>query len=206
MLYYLAIWIVVPIFWLLYRPRILNLRRTRTKGRAVYVCNHFSLADPVILCAITPRFLHIMAKSDLFKDGIGRLFFKLLLAFPVARKTADLKSVKRAIRLIEKGNAFAIFPEGTRSKSGEILPLENGAAFIARHARSPIIPVYIHPSIWRRFKLRGAVGEPIDCATAIAACPEMKPDEAITAAIARALQELKTQVETDITRECGSMR
>lgn len=198
MFYYLLIWIITPIFWLLYRPRILWHKRVVRKGKVVYVSNHYAFGDPIALACTIPRFLHFMAKSDLFKKPLGRFVFRMLLAFPVAKKSADLKSIKTAVRLIKNKRAFAMYPEGARSKTEDLLPLNKGVAMIARLADAPIVPIYIHPSIWRKWKMYAAVGEVITVEAAIAAHPDMKADEAVTAAVEDALNELKGYVLADM--------
>jgi len=200
MFYYLFIWIAIPIFWIMYRPRILWHKRVLRRGKVVYISNHYAFGDPVALACTIPRFLHFMAKADLFRKPLGRFVFRMMLTFPVEKKSADITSIKTAVRLLKRKCAFAMYPEGARSKTEEILPLNKGVAMIARLANAPIIPIYIHPSIWRKWKMNAAVGEAIELEAAIAARPDMKPDEAITAAVSDALHELRGFVIADMEK------
>lgn len=102
------------------------------------VANHLSYYDPPLLAAFWPRPLEFLAGGFLFKRGMGALFHLL-----GARAVGQTSSMKWAIDLLKKGGDLVIFPEGTRSISGEILPFERGAAFIASKARVDIVPVYI---------------------------------------------------------------
>ena len=69
------------------------------------------MLDPVVIALVSPRIVHFMAKKELFKSKLLALFFKSAFVFPVDRGTADLKSLKNALKLLEKGKVFGIFPE-----------------------------------------------------------------------------------------------
>ena len=84
-----------------------------------------------------------MAKKELFDKPLGRLFFKSLFVFPVNRGTPDIKSIKNSLALLEKGKAFGIFPEGTRSKDGSMLEFKAGSFKAATRTGCPIVPVAI---------------------------------------------------------------
>ena len=180
--------------WLIWRPKIRNYRYLWRRGRAIVVCNHNSLCDPVWLGMVMPRVMHFMAKRELFATKLSRLFMKLLFTFPVDRDHADRASLKQAMDVLEKGRIFGIFPEGRRSVTGEIDELEKGAAFLALRTGAPIIPVYADPGMYRRFRYRLIVGEPMDAA-AIAAEHKGRAVEIVTSAIQNRLAALKTEME-----------
>jgi len=193
MLYYLF-WPVITVFyWLIFRPKVSGRKALRLRGRVVYVCNHFSLGDPISLACLAPRPIHYMAKSDLLGSWYAKIFFKALLAFPVARNTADRTSIKTALNGLARGCAVGIFPQGTRQKDGRLTEPEKGAAFIALRADAPIVPVYIDPKTWRRLRCRAAVGEAIYPADAKAR--EGKPIDVLTEMVWGEMAELKKQVE-----------
>ncbi|MDO4543852.1 MAG: lysophospholipid acyltransferase family protein [Clostridia bacterium] len=195
MLYYFGKIFCAPFAWLIFRPKVSGYKNLNRKGKVVYVCNHFSLGDPVLLAIVCPRIIKFMAKASLFKSKIGALFFKSMLVFPVEGKTADLKSIKKAMATLEKGQAFGIFPEGHRSPTGEMDVLEKGAAFIALRCDAPIVPVYIDPNSVKRVRIRMAVGEAIIPKEAAANNRTAKAAEAITNEIADAMITLREQVE-----------
>ena len=68
MLYFLAYILAVPILTLIYRPKVLNRKALRQKGRVIYVSNHLTMGDPIALAAIIPRVVHFMAKATGFQD------------------------------------------------------------------------------------------------------------------------------------------
>ncbi len=161
MLYYIFRYLLWPVFVILFRPIVYNRENYRIKGKAIYVANHISLLDPVMIAFTCPRMVHFMAKKELFV-GPGKLFFKALLAFPVNRHTADIASLRQAMEVLNEGKAFGIFPEGKRSVTGEIDELEKGTAFIALKSGAPVIPLYIDPESYLGRPLRIIVGKPIE--------------------------------------------
>ncbi|MDO4564333.1 MAG: lysophospholipid acyltransferase family protein [Clostridia bacterium] len=195
MLYYFGKFVVGPFAYLLFRPKVIGIKNLNRRGKVIYVCNHFSLADPVLLALVCPRIIRFMARANLFSSKIGNLFFKSMLVFPVESGTADRKSIKKAIDTLAKGQAFGIFPEGHRSATGELDALEKGAAFIALRCDAPIVPCYIDPNSIKRVKIRMAVGEPIIAKEVAARNKTVKPAEAVTDALTDSMLSLRELVE-----------
>lgn len=113
---------------------------------ALIICNHVSYSDPVfhyveLRPGQWPRF---MAKDDIMK-GFPGWFLGMHGAFPVARDSADLSAVKRAVRYLKDGELVAMFPEGTRRGKGNVtLRMHAGAALIARMGKVPVVPSTVH--------------------------------------------------------------
>jgi 1-acyl-sn-glycerol-3-phosphate acyltransferase len=84
-----------------------------------------------------------MAKSELFKNKFFSWLIRKCGAFPVERGAGDNAAIDKAISDIEGGKAFVIFPEGTRSKDGNIGRAKSGIAVIAGKANAPVLPVCI---------------------------------------------------------------
>lgn len=195
MLYVIAKVLLSPIALLLMRPRVRGLRHLWRRGGAIVVSNHWALSDPILIALISPRIIHFMAKQELFHNPIARfLLMRGLYAFPVNRKQADMVSLKQAMRVLQKGRVFGIFPEGRRSVTGELDELERGAAFLALRCKVPIIPIYSDPRTYRKLRINMIVGEPMD-ASAIAAAHKGKSVDVVTQAIADKLQQLRLQLE-----------
>lgn len=163
MLYVVAIILFGWIVLLIHRPVIYgNKKNLRTKGGVIFIANHRNLLDPVMLAVTVPRCIHFMAKKELFESKIGNWVFRSLLVFPVNRKTADFKSLRQALSLLEQGKAFGIFPEGRRAVADEMDDFEKGTAFIASRTDAPIVPIFISPTSYTGSrKLRMIVGEKI---------------------------------------------
>ena len=195
MLYVIAKVLLSPIALLLMRPRVRGLRHLWRRGGAIVVSNHWALSDPILIALISPRIIHFMAKQELFHNPIARfLLMRGLYAFPVNRKQADMVSLKQAMRVLQKGRVFGIFPEGRRSVTGELDELQRGAAFLALRCKVPIIPIYSDPRTYRKLRINMIVGEPMD-ASAIAAAHKGKSVDVVTQAIADKLQQLRLQLE-----------
>jgi 1-acyl-sn-glycerol-3-phosphate acyltransferase len=151
--------ILTPIYF----PRLLGREKIPKEGKVIVYSNHASWWDPVILGILLPRPVHFMAKEELFRSSIGRWLFTNIGAFPVKRGSADIASVKKALKLLKHGKVFGIFPEGTRIKTGELGTFLRGVAGIAHHSRAPIIPIAIHHNKYRLFvRVTAVVGEPVD--------------------------------------------
>jgi len=116
------------------------------QGSAVLVANHVSLWDPVIFACSVDRTIHFMAKEELFKAPIIGKIFPVLCAFPIKRGQGDRNALRIAGKLLNSGEVLGLFPEGTRSKTGDLLPFHPGAALFALRSRAPIIVMYIEGS------------------------------------------------------------
>jgi len=110
-------------------------------GGVLLIANHSSYADPPIVGAACPRPVHFMAKAELFRIPVLGWLISRTHAFPVKRGGADMSALRRGIRLLKGGRVLLIFPEGTRSPDGRMLPLETGAAFVALSAAAQVVPV-----------------------------------------------------------------
>jgi 1-acyl-sn-glycerol-3-phosphate acyltransferase len=113
------------------------------KGRFVFAPNHVSHLDPPMVSIYSPRRPHALAKSELVTNKLVGLYYRGLGAFPIARGKADRRVIRYAIELLKNEEPLLIFPEGTRSKTGEFGEAEIGLGMIAHAAKAPIIPVYI---------------------------------------------------------------
>ena len=114
-----------------------------TTGAFVLAPVHRSYIDTPIASACTRRRMRFMGKDSLWKNRAVGWTLSSLGAFPVSRGTADREAVTRAISVLESGEPLVLFPEGERKSGPTVLPLLDGAAYIACKAGAPIIPVGI---------------------------------------------------------------
>jgi 1-acyl-sn-glycerol-3-phosphate acyltransferase len=131
------------------------------EGGLLILSNHQSFMDPPLVVAQLKRAVCFLARSGLFKPiGFGRLI-RNLHAFPVERGRTNASTMKKMIHLVQSGRALLMFPEGTRSKNGDIKPLESGLALIIKRAGVPVVPVAIEGAyrVWPRTQLFPSSGK-----------------------------------------------
>lgn len=122
--------------------RVTGREHIPRRGGCILAPNHVSYADPPVIGIASNRPVCYVAKRELFK-GLRGLWYWSIGAYPVDRGGADRAAYRHACRLLERGQAMVIFPEGTRSATGDLLPGQPGIARIARRCRVPIVPAWI---------------------------------------------------------------
>ncbi len=135
------------------------------KGPLIIASNHTSFLDPPVLGIVVCREVYFLAKPGLFK--VSRLFAWLIKTYN-ALSLEGTKGLRKAIRLMKKGKAVVIFPEGTRSRKGVLLPFQSGVGYLAINFNIPVVPVYIENSnrnffslILRLYRLKIKFGKPL---------------------------------------------
>ena len=156
---------------LLFGYRTEGAEKVPEKGPVILAANHLSILDPIAIGAGIKRPVSFLARADVFRLPVLSWLLPRLYAIPVERGTGDLSAIKGAIRALERGMAFGIFPEGTRSRSGRLQPFKTGVAAIAFRTGSPVVPVAVVGSekawpVGRKFfrlrrPIRVVYGDPI---------------------------------------------
>lgn len=136
------------------------------KGKAyIFVSNHRSYADPVLVALAGYGRFGFMAKKELFEGNKAfAALIRWLGAFPVERGSGDMSVIETSADCIRNGKNLLIFPEGTRSKTGKVGKGKSGVALVASKVHADIIPVGINfegEKLHFRSKIRVRVGEPI---------------------------------------------
>ena len=126
--------------------------RYRVAGRehvpptaVVFCSNHESNVDPPVLFEALHPQLHVLYKAELHKFPIMGTVFDVGGFVPIDRGDRDkaMASIARGAESLRAGNSFLIFPEGTRSRTGHLLPFKKGGFIMAIQAQAPIVPVAI---------------------------------------------------------------
>ena len=131
-----------------YRPKVIGRNNVPKTGRVLLASNHLSFIDSVVLTLVAPRNVSFLAKSDYFtgsgaKGWLSRIFFGAIGAIPVERGAgqAAQDALDAGLAVLERDEAFAVYPEGTRSRDGRIYRGRTGVAWLAMSADSLIVPV-----------------------------------------------------------------
>ena len=128
--------------------RVHGAEHIQTDRAAVYAFNHSSNLEPPIAFVVLKRLfpkLHVLYKAELRKLPVLVWVFDAAGFVPVQRQNREqsMPAVDRAVEALRAGGSFMIFPEGTRSRTGELLPFKKGGVIMALRAEAPIVPSVI---------------------------------------------------------------
>jgi len=111
------------------------------KGGGLVCANHQSMFDPPLVGLTCPRRMNYLARDTLFRIPLLAPLIKFLDAIPIDREGVGLSGLKETLRRLKAGELVLIFPEGTRTRDGEVAPLKPGFISVARRSRVPLVPV-----------------------------------------------------------------
>jgi len=135
-----ALQVLFSAFW---RARVLNRHHEPARGGALYISNHQSFLDPILMSYALRRPVNYMARDTLFRMPGFKQLIASLNAFPVRRATADTAAMKEAMRRLKRGGQVVVFAEGTRTPDGRIGPFLPGVALLAQRTADWTVPVLI---------------------------------------------------------------
>jgi 1-acyl-sn-glycerol-3-phosphate acyltransferase len=163
-----------PAFHFAWRIRLHGDERLPAEGPAILCPNHTSVLDSFLLPTVLPRRITFVGKAEYLDDWKTRHLFPALGMVPIDRSGGDAaqRALDAAARVLERGELFGIYPEGTRSRDGKLRRGRTGAARLALRTGAPLVPVGIVgtrniqppgarvPSLFRTCVIR--LGRPID--------------------------------------------
>ena len=137
-----GVWLALGLSGIRYR---VSGRRHVPEDPVVFCSNHESNVDPLVLFRALHPQLHVLYKAELHRFPIMGAVFDVGGFVPVPRENREqaLRSIERGADSLRAGNSFLIFPEGTRSRSGELLPFKKGGFIMAIRAQVPVVPVAV---------------------------------------------------------------
>ena len=141
---------------LFHRFRVTGLEKIPKTGAFIFAPNHASYLDPMAVTCGNQRVIHYLAGARLFKNRFFAALIRSLGAYPVnLGRDADRAAYEAALRLLRAGEAVCLYPEGTRSADGRLLPLKGGVGRLAVATGAPIFPAVIRGNhhAWPRGKM-----------------------------------------------------
>jgi 1-acyl-sn-glycerol-3-phosphate acyltransferase len=209
--------VVPPVARMVWRPSVTGLENVPRTGPVILASNHLSFADSLVIPIVAPRKVVFLAKSDYFtgtgiKGRLSRLWFGGLGMLPVDRddSKAALASLDTALEVLGRGEAFGIYPEGTRSRDGRLYRGRTGVAHLALTAGVPVVPVGLSGTeklqpvgarLPRVVPITVTFGAPIQVVGRYDGVPLGRARREVTDEIMTAIQALTGQLEAGVYNE-----
>jgi 1-acyl-sn-glycerol-3-phosphate acyltransferase len=217
LLYWFMYRVVRPLLRIVFRPVVVGLENVPEEGPVILASNHLSFVDSVLIPLVVPRRVTFIAKAEYFEGkGVARLLGSFLSAMghiPVPRteQRAAVAALDIALGVLSDGNAFAIYPEGTRSEDGRLYRGHTGVGWLALNADARVLPVAVKGTekimpVGAKIPLprlrRPGVkfGKPIDY-TAFADMPPAKGRRAMVDELMKEIQKLSRQEYAGVYNE-----
>ncbi|HZC26085.1 MAG TPA: lysophospholipid acyltransferase family protein [Actinopolymorphaceae bacterium] len=146
--WFLKVFALGPLLKTIYRPWVEGLENVPRDGPAIFASNHLSFSDSVFLPLVVPRRITFPAKIEYF-TGVGvkgratAAFFRGIGQVPLDRAggRASQIALDAGLRILQRGEIFGIYPEGTRSPDGRLYKGKTGVARLALASGAPVLPV-----------------------------------------------------------------
>lgn len=206
--------VVPPAARALWRPRVEGLEHVPATGGVLLASNHLSFIDSVVIPVVVPRKVVFLAKSDYFtgpglRGAAQRAWFEGLGMLPVDRDDprAAIASLDTALEVLGRGEAFGLYPEGSRSRDGRLYRGRTGVAHLALTAGVPVVPVGlvgterlqpVGTSLPRPVRVTVRFGAPVQAAGRFDGVPLGRARRELTDEVMAAIGELTGQVPAGI--------
>ena len=151
--------ILRPFIWLFcrmaFRITFQGVQNVPSHGACLIVPNHITFADPIWITIPLKRRIYYMAWDRPFQIPVLGFLMRIFGAFPVRLDAVDASAQREAIDLLGQGKALVMFPEGGRTRTGELMPFKTGAFRMALALGVPVVPVAISGAykIWPASRL-----------------------------------------------------
>jgi 1-acyl-sn-glycerol-3-phosphate acyltransferase len=187
-----------------YRLEVVNADVVPATGGLILACNHVSYLDPPLIgVSIFQRMLHFIARGTLFNNPAFGALISVLNAVPIARGQGPNQDWGRFTRLLDRGAAILIFPEGTRSEDGQLQRGKSGFGRLVYMAQKPVYPIYIQGAYeaypkhgkQRRVPITVVFGPPVELGDLFKQGSEKRVLREISERTMAAIAQLKTELE-----------
>ena len=167
LMYDLVRFVLTPYLLIVHRARAIDSSNVPEAGQAIIAPNHFSFLDHFFAAVYLRRKVQFMAKSQLFKRPL-QFIYTHGGVFPVRRGFRDEEAFETAHTILGRGDIVLMYPEGGRSRSGELGEPKRGLGRLALESGAPVVPTAIvgtqHARNWKRLsfpKVTVLYGEPV---------------------------------------------
>lgn len=152
-----------------FRIEVIGSSKIPRTGALILAGNHASVLDPILIGTYVPRQVTFLAKEELFRPPLS-WYLRVMETEAIRRGSADVGAIRGALRVLKRQGTVILFPEGTRTRRGPLLPGRSGLGKIVLASRATVVPVWHGGSFSamppgarfpRPFRLRVVFGEPI---------------------------------------------
>ncbi len=148
--YFIAQIILKSIFSVFYGLKVLGRIEETYQTPVIFASNHQAFIDPLVIGSVIRQEIFYFAKQEIFEWFFIRDLARFFNAFPTKRGNFDMEAIRFTKRILQGGQSLLMFPEGTRSKTGDLQEARSGVAMLAFQNKIDIIPIHIHGT----FRLR----------------------------------------------------
>lgn len=133
------------------------------EGAFLLISNHQSFLDPIFCGARMKRHMCFLARDTLFDNWFFGPLIRSVFAIPVKREQGDLSAMRKVIDVLKQGDGVCLYPEGTRTQDGKVLPFKSGLGLLCRRGNAAIVPVLIDGAYecWPRTQKLFKAGMPV---------------------------------------------
>jgi 1-acyl-sn-glycerol-3-phosphate acyltransferase len=201
-------WIMRALFTVFFRVlgawEVRGHENVPREGAVLIAPNHLSFLDPPLIGCALRRPGWFMAKAELFNIPGFAWLIRGMHAYPVRRGIVDRAALKRTLEYLRDGQVVCVFPEGTRSATGELGPIEIGIGMLALKSGAPIVPVGIRGTDQmlprdakrlHRAKIRVRFGPPLPVSPAAQGRADREACQAVADRVRDALREILVEMD-----------
>src|SRR5437764_4310865 len=141
---YLCGWLFFGLLFRLYlRARPYNPERVPLTGPVIIASNHASIIDPPLIGIFVKRAINYLARESLFRFPVIGWVLRSWNAVPVDREGGGAAGLRAILDRLLAGGAIILFPEGTRTKDGQLQPARSGIGLTVIKSNAPVVPVRV---------------------------------------------------------------
>lgn len=127
-------------FWTWLRWRHFNAERVPQTGSVILACNHASILDPPVVGCALQRQINYLARATLFEIPVVGWLFRKWNSIPIDRDGGNAAGLRIILDRLNGGAGIILFPEGTRTRDGNLQPARSGIGLIVAKSNAPVVP------------------------------------------------------------------